>query len=286
MGDSIQGNFIGKYFLYPVNATTGLPLAAPDLILAGLGNSLGIIVDANNTTIGGTDPDNVIAGNGQQGIWLQVHATGNVVEANEIGMIGPAGNGLYAQVGDGQESSSRDRATRSACRQPAMPDSGKRQVRCGFCAGAAATRTIVAANLMGLAPGGGFRFGTGVPGNGGDGVRMDASMNQVGGPDKIWQNEISSNAGSGVSVAGCRVDRQSRGQQPDRADCRRQGRRGKHRGWREHLLAQNTIGPGNVISGNTNGVSISSRHFRDRQPGRRQPDRHRFERCDRPGQRP
>ena len=50
--------------------------------------------------------------------------------------------------------------------------------------GATATRNIVAANLIGLAPGGGYLFGTGNPGNGGDGVRIeDSADNQIGGPD-------------------------------------------------------------------------------------------------------
>ncbi len=56
--------------------------------------------------------------------------------------------------------------------------------------------TSSAANLIGLAPGGGFRFGTGNPGNGGDGVRIeDSTQNLVGGPDQTWGNVISSNSG-------------------------------------------------------------------------------------------
>ena len=57
----------------------------------------GVYVDANNTTIGGTNPqeNNVIAGNQEQGIWIDAAATGNVIEGNQIGMIGPSSNGRY-----------------------------------------------------------------------------------------------------------------------------------------------------------------------------------------------
>ena len=72
--------------------------------LAGLGNSAeGVYLDSQNTTVGGTNPqeNNVIAGNLGQGIVLDTAATGDVVEGNQIGMIGPAGNGRYFQVGNG-----------------------------------------------------------------------------------------------------------------------------------------------------------------------------------------
>ena len=55
--------------------------------------------------MGGTNPqeNNVIAGNGQQGVWIQADATGNVVEGNQIGMIGPSATVCYYQVGNGAE---------------------------------------------------------------------------------------------------------------------------------------------------------------------------------------
>ena len=107
VGNLIQGNFIGNYLLYPVDPSTGASLSGLNSIeLAGLGNSeQGVYVDANNTTIGGTNPqeNNVIAGNLEQGIWLDTAATGNVIEGNQIGMIGPSSNGHYYQVGNGAE---------------------------------------------------------------------------------------------------------------------------------------------------------------------------------------
>ena len=171
------------------------------------------MLDSNNTIVGGNNPqeNNVIAGNGLQGIWVQVDATGNVIEGNQIGMIGPAGNGLYAQVGNGAEGVLVDGAS-NAIGVPAGAGnviSGIRDSRGVRISGAAATRTIVAANLIGLAPGGGFRFGTGSPGNGGDGVRIeDSAQNQVGGPDSTWGNVISANGGAGVFITGAAAIRQ------------------------------------------------------------------------------
>ena len=69
--------------------------------------------------------------------------------------------------------------------------------------GPVATRTIVAANIIGLGPGGGYVFGTRNPGNGdyGDGVLIEgASDTQIGGPTTSWGNTISSNFGSGVFI--------------------------------------------------------------------------------------
>ena len=69
--------------------------------------------------------------------------------------------------------------------------------------GPVATRTIVGANLIGLAPGGGYLLGSGDPGNGGDGVLIDNSAsNVIGGPDSTWGNSISSNSGDGVLITG------------------------------------------------------------------------------------
>src|SRR5208337_5113408 len=69
--------------------------------------------------------------------------------------------------------------------------------------GPTATRNIVAANLIGLGPGGCYLFGTADPGNGGDGVQIENStQNQVGGPDSTWANTISSNSGAGVDITG------------------------------------------------------------------------------------
>ena len=105
VGNLIQGNFIGNYLLYPVDPSDRAPITGLGSVeLAGTGESQqGVYIDAQNTTVGGTNPqeNNVIAGNLEQGIWIDTAATGNVVEGNQIGMIGPSSNGRYFQVGNG-----------------------------------------------------------------------------------------------------------------------------------------------------------------------------------------
>ena len=62
--------------------------------------------------------------------------------------------------------------------------------------GVGATRNLVEANYIGAAPGGGYVFGNGQPGNAADGVRIDdAPDNQVGGLASSDGNVISSNKG-------------------------------------------------------------------------------------------
>ena len=107
VGDSIQGNFIGPYLAYPVDQGTGDPLPAPDdVILAGERNTQeGIMLGSANATIGGFNPDenNVISGNGAQGVLLVPGTSGNQVLGNQIGVIGPSTNGLYFQLGNGAD---------------------------------------------------------------------------------------------------------------------------------------------------------------------------------------
>ena len=262
-GDSIQGNFIGKYFLYPVDPNSGSALTgAGSVILAGLGNSeQGIVLDSNNTTVGGTNPqeNNVIAGNGLQGVLIQADATGNVVEGNQIGMIGPAGNGLYYQVGNGAEGV----LVLGSSNLIGVPGAGNVISGNGLAgvriSGAAATRTIVAANLIGLAPGGGYRFGT-------------WQSRQWGrrGPDRKFRPEpgrwtvlpagpmrsrptaatgsISpASPRSGNSVANNLIGLTADGKAV----------KGNVQDGVVVFSPQNTIGPGNVISGNLRGVDVS-----------------------------
>ena len=69
--------------------------------------------------------------------------------------------------------------------------------------GVGATRNLVEANYIGVAPGGGYVLGTGNPGNADDGVHIDdAPDNQIGGPAATDGNVISSNQGAGVYVTG------------------------------------------------------------------------------------
>ena len=83
VGDLIQGNFIGEYLAYPVDPHTGVALPAPNNVeLIGLGNTQqGVVLGSRNATVGGTDPqdNNVIAGNGTQGVLIEPGASGNQV---------------------------------------------------------------------------------------------------------------------------------------------------------------------------------------------------------------
>jgi hypothetical protein len=69
--------------------------------------------------------------------------------------------------------------------------------------GVGATRNLVEADYIGVAPGGGFPFGSGDPGNGADGVRIDdGQYNQIGGGSASGGNVISYNRGAGVDITG------------------------------------------------------------------------------------
>ncbi|MGZ3356622.1 MAG: hypothetical protein ACXVBO_17425, partial [Isosphaeraceae bacterium] len=69
--------------------------------------------------------------------------------------------------------------------------------------GVGANRNLIQGNYIGVAPGGGYKFGTGDPGNGGDGVLIeDGSQNQIGGSSAALGNTIASNHGDGVDIAG------------------------------------------------------------------------------------
>jgi hypothetical protein len=285
VGNIIQGNYIGKYLVYPVDPETGAPLTAPnDVALTGTGNTLeGIDVNANNTTVGGTNPqeNNVISGNGQQGIIIEAAATGNVVAGNQIGIISTA-SGRYFQVGNGADGvlvygASNLIGGPVVAAGNLISANHSNGVRIS---GSVATRNIVGANIIGLGPGGGYLFGTGNPGNGdeGDGVHIEGSSNnQIGGPTVTWGNTISSNFGSGVFIgdlgSGTSVVRSignvvlnnligvtsaggaARGNAVDGVTI--DSSVPLQPGEPSNLTSQAVIGPGNVISGNLRGVRIS-----------------------------
>ena len=123
VGTLIQGNFIGDYFYYPVDPTSGLPLPPPNSVgfTSGQGNGQqGVVLFSSNCTVGGSNPQecNVIDGNGlyidprtgkvvkgndAQGILLRPGASGNQILGNQIGVAGPSDNGLYVQDGNTAE---------------------------------------------------------------------------------------------------------------------------------------------------------------------------------------
>ena len=108
-------------------------------------------------------------------------------------------------------------------------------------------------------PGGGYLFGTGNPGNGGDGVRIENSAGNVDRRTRLdlGQHHLLELRRRSRDHRRC-LDRKRGAQQPDRPDRRRQGAsRATSRDGVAVYSPQNTIGPGNVISGNLRGVHIS-----------------------------
>src|SRR5208337_2070803 len=99
-------------------------------------------------------------------------------------------------------------------------------------------------------------FGTGDPGNGGDGVLIeDGSQNQIGGSSAALGNTIASNHGDGVDIAGLATGNVAAnnmiGVTSDGAQVLGN--------WSDGVALyspSNTIGPGNVISQNLRGIGI------------------------------
>ena len=150
------------------------------MVFAGQGNSLqGVLLGSTNATVGGTSPqdNNVIVGNGLQGVSVLVGAEGNQILGNQIGIAGPTTNGRFTIAPNGAEgvlvaASTTNVGGAAAGAGNLISGNASHGVRI---TGAAATRNLVEANFIGVGPGGGFLFGAGDPGNGGDGVRIEDS---------------------------------------------------------------------------------------------------------------
>ena len=130
---------------------------------------------------------------------------GNEVEGNQIGMVGPSSAvSIMRSATEHRACWSTARATSSAApvapRGNVISGNGSDGIDV---IGPVATRTVVGANFIGLAPGGGYLLGSGDPGNVGDGILIDNSTsNIIGGPSSTWGNTISSNSGDGVMITG------------------------------------------------------------------------------------
>jgi len=276
VGDLIQGNSIGDYYTYPVDPNRGSPLPSPNTVafVTGAGNSQqGVILYSANTTVGGSNPqeNNIICGNGAQGILVEPGASGNQILGNQIGMAGPSVNGLYEQDGNGAEgvliesTGSLDdpqsivyassNFVGSATGGNVISGNGGAGVQL---VGVGANRNLIQGNYIGVAPGGGYLFGTGGPGNGGDGVLIqDGSQNQIGGSSSALGNTIDSNHGAGIYITGLATGNVAAnnmiGVTADGSQVLGN--------WAEGVALyspSNTIGPGNVISQNLLGIGIYS----------------------------
>ena len=261
VGDAIQGDFIGSYLLYPVDPNSGTALPAPDgevLVTAGSAQQ-GVVINGANTTLGGASPqdDVVITGSGSQGVWIQSGALGTQVLGCQIGVIGPSDFGVYYSVGNGAEGvlvqSSSDLIGATGAGNVISADTGD-----GVQLDQGATQVQVAGNFIGVPPGGVYKFGNGIPGNGGDGVDIiGAANNTVGGTSSGAGNAISSNAGDGVDISGATatgniVSFNLIGVTSDGSQALGNADDGV-----AVSSSRTQIGPGNVISANGIGVDIT-----------------------------
>jgi titin len=265
VGNFIQGNFIGQYPLYQVSQFTGTALPAPEnVVLIQQGNTQeGVLLNSNNSMVGGTNPQesNVISGNGLQGVQIQAVGTGNVVEGNQIGLISTS-NGRYFQAGNGSEGV----LDFGSSNQIGGPTPGSGNLISGNhshgvrIVGPTATANIVAANFIGLGPGGGYLFGNGNPGNGdaGNGVLIENSAaNRIGGSTSNSANTISSNFGAGIEISGATsagnvIENNFIGTTSDGTAAKGNAQEGVL-----DFSPQTVIGPGNIISGNLRGIRIT-----------------------------
>ena len=124
--------------------------------------------------------------------------------------------------------------------------------------GVGATRNLVEANFIGLAPGGEYVFGDGRPGNLADGVWIDnAPDNQVGGSASSDGNVISSNEGNGVNITGANALGNTVDNNIIGLTAAGSAVLGNDQAGVADTAPGTMIGPGNVISANLIGVLIS-----------------------------
>lgn len=183
-GCEILGNLVGVN----ADATGALP------------NSTGLELHSNNNIVGGTTAGagNVLSGNTQDGLDVDVPSAGNTIQGNLIGtaLTGtppaprPLGNGGYgvallsgitSTVGGTVAGAGN---TVSGNRRTGIWVPGDNQVIQGNLVGVAATATGVLATLP----------------NAGDGIRVFADDVQLGGDIAGAGNTISGNVGNGVTV--------------------------------------------------------------------------------------
>ncbi len=204
---------------------------------------------------------------------IEPGASGNQVLGNQIGVVGPSINGLYFQAGNGSDgvaieslgsASNPSSIVYASSNVIGGADSGSGNIisaNHGFgvhIVGVGATENLVESNYIGAAPGGGYLFGNGRPGNGSDGVRIDdAPYNEIGGPASSEGNVISSNQGAGVFVTG--ADAQGNVIENNIIGLTAAGTAvlpNNQAGVTDYSPGT-VIGPGNVISANLIGVFIS-----------------------------
>jgi hypothetical protein len=221
VGNLIQGNYVGRYVLFPKSS-----LGVSSATIAGIGNSgAGIeIFSASNNAIGGVAPEthNAIAGNGGAGVQIDPDAPGTQVVGNLIGVL-QQDSTTYGQVGNRLEgvlieSPSNLIGGAVSGATNVISANGASGIHID---GPRSFDNRIEANFIGTDPGGTFIFGQGIPGNGqsppptstggnaGDGIFVDNSPGNIigipagsAGTSPVPPNVISGNFGDGVRIAG------------------------------------------------------------------------------------
>ena len=279
-GDVVQGNFIGQYFVSQFDPITGASLPAPNTqIFTGFGNSLqGVVLGSTNAVIGGFNPDenNVISGNGQQGVEIVAGAVGNQVLGNQIGVAGPSLGGLYVIAPNGSDgvliiaggnvgggSTAGDNGGFASSNVIGGASSGAGNLISANMSngvhimGSGATLNLIEGNFIGTAPGGGAAFGQGDPGNSKNGVMIENAPNNIIGGSAAAQNVISANAAVGVLITGNSATGNSVVNNVIGLTSGGATKLGNKGAGVAIFSASNIVGPGNVISSNIQGVLIS-----------------------------
>ncbi len=206
-----------------------------------------------------------------QGILIEAGASGNQVLGNQIGVVGPSSSGRYWQAGNGAEGvrieSSGTAANPAgivyASSNTIGGTSGGNLISANHgdgvhLLGVGATRNLIEANYIGVAPGGVFAFGSAQPGNLGDGVKIDdAPDNQIGGPSSSLGNVISANQNNGVEITGADALGNTIVNNIIGLTATGSSVLGNNQAGVADTSPGTTVGPGNVISANLIGVLIS-----------------------------
>ena len=178
-GTVVQGNRIGT----DATGTSAVP-----------NQQVGVRIFASNTTVGGSTvaAQNIISGNGQDGIRMDAGATNNMVQSNYIG-VDVSGNLALMNLSDGIEINATSGNTVDANVISSNGANGIRILNVG------AINNIVTGNLVGT-----DATGMSALANGISGIRVDsgATNNTIGGTTAATRNVISGNVGAGVEIHG------------------------------------------------------------------------------------
>jgi titin len=176
--NQVLGNFIGT------NAAGN----------AALGNDIGVEMVSSNNTIGGTasGAGNLISGNSQVGVFINIFGTGNQVLGNSIGTNAAGKAAVANNVGvEVAGSSNTVGGATAGSRNVISGNTGY-----GIKFDATASGVLVAANYVGTNSSGKLAVANGI------GIEIDGSFNTIGGTTSATRNLISGNSNQGLLIYG------------------------------------------------------------------------------------